>query len=243
MNFNLPPTEKRPKENEVINKKRAWDKDLDFELVLVSGETTREDDSRFIEDIRRCVSNKENYLGEGGVGTVYGLGKGSGICIKLIANRHESANAHMMNLGNDVDGEVTFLIDLEGLEVDGVRATRYFCYFKGKEHNAIIMEELNAVNLQDVLLGRAPMPDNFNLDVAFGALEEYIDRMQQEKGIVHNDLEARNLMIDLETGTFRVIDFGRSFYEKDKKEMEKRGKVDWDNLDKIYEKLSQLLDK
>lgn len=232
----------KPNEEEIVNRKKAWGKNLELSLVSLGNGVMREDADRYLEDIKIFISDKENYLGEGGVGTVFRLGSDSGICIKLIANRHENANAGIMNLGNDVDQEVKFLLDLEGLKVNGVSSTRYFAYFRGKDYNAIVMEELEAVNLQDVLRGLVDVPANFNLDKSFADLESYIDEMQMKKGIVHNDLEARNLMID-KSGCFKVIDYGRAFYERDPSKIEKSGNVDWNNLDKIYEKLHALLDK
>ncbi|MCX6799998.1 MAG: hypothetical protein NT091_02545, partial [Candidatus Falkowbacteria bacterium] len=213
MNFEDPLKNKKPNESEVINRKKAWDKDLELDLVSVGMSVAREDANNYLDDIKRHIGNKENYLGEGGVGIVFRLGSESGICIKIIANRHESSNANIMNLGNDVDQEVKFLLDLESLEVDGVSATRCLAYFRGRDYNAIVMEELNAVNLRDVLAGIAKIPSHFNLNKSFAALEDYINNMQVKRGIVHNDLEARNLMID-SSGCFRVIDYGRAFYER-----------------------------
>ena len=246
MSFDSPYSSNNPpnlKENQIRNRKKAWNKGLELEWISSIMGLGEKEATRLKEDILLFIGDEENYLGEGGVGTVFRLGRGSGICIKIIANRHNSANASMMNLGNDVDEEVQFLIDLEDVEVEGVSSTRYISYFRGSDYNAIIMEELDAVNLQDILLGNAKFPKNFDLETAFAALEKYIDHIQMEKGIVHNDLEARNIMIDNNTGFFKVIDFGRAFYEKNNQRMEKAGRTDWDNLDQIYEKLSKMLDK
>lgn len=113
------------------------------------------------EKIEEIVSNPDNFLGEGGAAKVFDLGDQ---CIKLIKNRHNSKNADIYNLGNSPAEETRIQNLLKNLNIDGAYAPRVAAYFEGKESAAIIMERLDAVNLELVLKGREDIPGNFNKD-------------------------------------------------------------------------------
>jgi len=191
------------------------------------------------DEIERYVTNPDNLLGKGGAAMVFSL---EGQCIKLMKNRHNSDLVDMYNLGNTVENEFKIQGMLDQFEVDGVYSPMSGICFVGQENAAIVMEELHAVNLQMVLLGREELPNTFNKEDFCAKLESYIYEMH-DLGIAHGDLFARNIMIDNETGLPRVIDFGRSMHSEDQNNPKfiKLKKDDLENLDKISLAIEQKL--
>jgi len=181
------------------------------------------------EKIRSLVSNPENFLGEGGTSKVFDLGDQ---CIKLMKFQPgNSAVTGNKNKRNSPETEFYIQNSLRELIVSGVYAPRVAGYYSGKENAAIIMERLDAVNLQLVINGDEKLPPSFKSDVFFDALNAYIENMH-DAGVIHGDLDCRNIMIDNKSGLPRVIDFGLSMQideetPKTKKLMlEELGKID-----------------
>jgi serine/threonine protein kinase len=176
---------------------------------------TDERRSTYVEYLERAVNNPKNYIDRGGAGEVHALGPGR-ICIKLMKERGDEnlVDAYGQeihyDLGNTPRTEAWFIEELSDFEVEGVRSPALVEYFEGPEYAAIVMERLEAVNLQHVLNGTAPLPPKFELDDFFERLESYIYELHDAKSLLHGDLEPRNVMIDLRTGYPRIIDFGRS---------------------------------
>lgn len=170
--------------------------------------------------IKEIVGHSENFLGKGGTALVFDLGDQ---CLKIMPNRHADKNAGSYNLGNTVSAECGIQNHLREVEVDGVYAPRVLSFYDGAKITAIVMERLDAANMQMVLNGKEYLPNNFlgdrkiksqdeideALDVFFDALQNYVLEMH-ERGVAHCDLMPRNIMIDKSTGKPRVIDFGRA---------------------------------
>jgi len=190
-------------ENTTAEKQEVWTGSLDF----VRSKALR-------EEIKKYVSNPEHFLGKGGAAMVFSF---EGQCVKLMKNRHNSASAGMFKLGNTAEKEFEIQGMLDEFEVDGVYSPMTGICYTGQENTAIVMEELNAVNLQLVINGEKSLPANFNADDFCLKLETYIYEMH-DFGIAHGDLFARNVMIDNETGNPRVIDFGKAMYSKNQKD-------------------------
>lgn len=173
---------------------------------------------RFKEYLRlleQTVNNRDNYIDKGGAGEVYAVGKGQ-VCIKLMPERRrkDMVDAYDQpieyNLGNSVKTEAWFLEELSDFKVEEVRTPALVEYLEGNQYTAIVMERLEALNLQHILNGTEELPENFDLDDFFDRVEDYIYALHDEKNIAHGDLEPRNIMLDLKTGHPRIIDFGRS---------------------------------
>jgi serine/threonine protein kinase len=170
--------------------------------------------------IKELISSPENFLGKGGAGHVFDTGDQ---CIKLMKNRHTDQKATSYNLGNTATEEADIQNDLRDLEVNGVLVPRILSFYEGGKVTAIVMERLDAANMQMVVNGSEDLPLNFlggkvirsKEDVEdviqdfYEALEDYVFEMHSQ-GIVHLDLAPRNIMIDRTTGKPRLIDFGRS---------------------------------
>ncbi|MFH1611006.1 MAG: phosphotransferase [Patescibacteria group bacterium] len=202
--------------------------------------SSQEDVKGLIGQIAEIVNNPERYIDHGGVGTVYEVT--DNVCVKVLEPRHESPVAHLMDLGRPVDVEVGIQRSICHVEVAGVRAPWVYGYIKGdgKEvKSIIIMERLDAVNLQHILNGTEQFPEGYDAQVFVDALEEYLDHIHEKFGIVHGDLEPRNVMVDKKTGLPRLIDFGRSHIVSSHNNTQRQSLIDQDNeqFSDIFEKL------
>lgn len=213
---------------ETPKREEVWTESFDF----VESKALR-------DEIEKYVTNSCNFLGKGGAAMVFSL---DGQCIKLMKNRHNSDLVNQYNLGNTIENEFKIQCMLDDFEVDGVYSPMGGICYVGQENAAIVMEELDAVNLQLVLNGKKKLPANFKKEDFCIKLEGYIYEMH-DLGIAHGDLFARNVMIDNETGLPRVIDFGRAMYSSDAKnhDLIRLKKEDIKNLDEIIEKIEEKL--
>jgi predicted Ser/Thr protein kinase len=196
--------EKMPVGN--MEKKEANKTSSAFELQEFSPEVAQ----KMRESIQSTIDDPEKYIDKGGAGTVYKLSAADEgrVCIKILERRESAPDP-----GHTADIEARFLRIMSNVEVAGVRAPRCFGYWVSEDADwlpGIVMEQLDAVNLQHILNGKEDFPDSFDAEEFFDALEEYIDFMHSRVGILHDDMAPRNVMVDRATGKPRVIDFGRS---------------------------------
>lgn len=182
----------------------------------------------------------ENFLGEGGAGKVFDLG--NGVCIKLMVNRENSPNRDLYDLGNSPAAEAEFLHQLGRFKSEEVYSPRVYGYYVGKRGAAIIMETLDAVNLQRALLGKENLPENFDFDDFFDRLEAYTQSLHAKMKIAHCDLDAKNMMVDRKTGRPIVIDFGRAAHlDKERPAHDPRANKDMETLAEAYSKAEKIL--
>ncbi|MCB9811060.1 protein kinase, partial [Candidatus Nomurabacteria bacterium] len=194
------------------------------------------------EGIKRILSYEQErfYIDEGGVGKLYHLP--GGLCIKILDERHNHPQRHLFDLGNEPKEESDLQNKMSRTKYDGLTRSPYvfsvFVAESREEKNAIVMEELSAVNMQHVINGRESLPDNFSLNSFFSDLADFLDHMHTTDQIAHTDLYARNIMIDKETGEPRVIDYGRAkdLSRINDEEKEKLIDEDWRLYDETYEK-------
>jgi serine/threonine protein kinase len=193
----------------------------------------------------REYETPEHYIDHGGAGEVYAIP--SGYCIKVTSDMHHSEHADMLNLGNSVKQEAVFLERLSMIRKKG-NATRTPVYvgyaIRDDGKDLIIMERLDAVNMQWVMDGRSQLPPGFDIEQFFSELESYLDYIQEKMHISHGDIAARNIMIDRATGAPRLIDFGRSRFHlrQDERERDAIYQKDWDDLQKVYDELRARMD-
>lgn len=199
------------------------------------------------EGLREVFSFEQEkfFIDKGGAASVYSLPQG--FCVKIIDPRHNSPHKHLFNLGNTVLQEGHFQEVMSGLVTKSTtRTPKLLAIFSNQavgEKGALVMEKLDAINLEHVLLRRQKLPDTFELESFFDNLEMFVQNMQDNEKIVHGDLFARNVMVDIATGQPRVIDWGRSQYldmAKNDKGEQKLINDDWNNLNNMYESVKAL---
>ena len=195
--------------------------------------------SELLKIIEEIKSTPEAFIGEGGAAKVYAL---DNYCVKVMKNRNDSSRAHMYDLGNHPIREFELQIAAQEINTGTLSPEPIACLYDAEEV-CIIMERLEAKNLQFILNGKDDAPKGMALN-KFETLEKYVGELH-DLGIAHNDLEARNIMVDSESGDFFVIDFGRSLYKEDANPtaMKRAQEEDFDNLDAIYDSLEKLLTK
>jgi tRNA A-37 threonylcarbamoyl transferase component Bud32 len=194
-----------------------------------------------IEKIEKMIKIRENFLGSGGAAKVYNL---EVQCIKLIKNRHGQSTEYEYDLGNHPQKEFEIQSSLNNFSSSGVSSPRALRYYIGDKTAAIVMQKLDAVNMQLVLNGEQKLPSNFDIDDFFFRLESYIGEIHDVFGIAHNDLYPRNIMIDNKTGMPYVIDFGRSILKTDGASFfEKKARDDFDKVNSAYDKIKEFIDK
>jgi hypothetical protein len=172
---------------------------------------------RYFDYLQRRISDPSRFMDKGGAGSVFNVN--DSICIKMIEDRQgleerrareEDREPFHLDLGNRPHMEARIQERMNDLVVGGVRSPQLVQYIQGETWHGLIMERLNAVNLQYVLNRKAPLPEQFNKDKFLQSLGDFLEETHERKKIYHGDLFPRNVMIHNETGDARVIDWGRS---------------------------------
>lgn len=177
---------------------------------FMGGELSPEEMERTRRDLAEFIGDSRRYIDRGGAGSVHRLS--GGVCFKAIEPRRFSPGAHLMDIGNPVAVEAQYLAGISRLNVRGVRTCKCYGFFESsrpEDPDILLMEELDAVNLQHVLNDTASAPDSFNPETFLDDYWDFLDELHRQ-GIAHGDVAPRNVMIDRKTGKPRVIDFGRS---------------------------------
>lgn len=200
------------------------------------------------ESIRRLAieilyshATPENFIDSGGAAKVYELpGR---FCVKILEPRHNSSNRDKFQLGNPPLVEARLQERMSRTNYKGkTRVPHFFSVINNPTTNgysAIVMERLNAINLQHILANPTLWPNNLNVDSFFADLENFLRHMHENERIAHGDLYPRNVMADLETGEPYLIDFGKSsaFSNLTEARVEKAYDEDWKLLDEMYESM------
>lgn len=190
-----------------------------------------------VEEIYRAESNVEQFLGNGAVAEVYTLklppSKEGWVCVKVVKNYERYAE------GGLTTDEMRFLDTLHDLRVEGVRTPMPFFAFSSMRMDGIAMEHLDAFNMRRILEGQTTegikdeLPDRFSAKTFFERLRAYVKAMHK-RGIVHNDLHLRNLMVDRTNGNPYVIDFGKA---KDLRTLDRTRDSERDWMERDFEAL------
>lgn len=196
--------------------------------------------------LQRRIGDPSRFMDKGGVGSVFNV-NGS-ICIKMIEDRQEleerrarkeEREPFQLDLGNRPSVEAQIQDHMNDLRVEGVYSPQLVQYIQGETWHGLIMERLNAVNLQYVLNGKAAFPERFNKDKFLQSFGDFLQATHEEKRIYHGDLFPRNIMIENETGDARVIDWGRAGELKNGAH-DPLTEKDWTKYDELDAKLMAL---
>lgn len=164
-----------------------------------------------IDRVNELLGEPERFMDSGGIGRVYRL-EGA-VCIKIMPSRAYSPHANIFDITNTVAEEASILASLNNSQEEGVRSPKAYGFREGQSNgdwDAILMEELDAVNLRDIVSGDMQPPAAFHKEDFLHHLEAYFYYLHEEHRIVHGDIAPRNIMVDRQTGMPLVIDFGRA---------------------------------
>jgi len=174
-----------------INKTHSRD---DIHFIDESLKKREQDILRNIHDI---LNGEARLLGSGLTAKVFveqGSSREKNYCLKVISD--SSASEYTKN--NNIKQELSFLVELHDLNVEGARAPKPFCYAMIKDAHVLIMEKVEGVTLSSILEKINDLPKNFNINEFFDKLRKYISRLHA-MGIHHRDLHAGNIMIEKTT--------------------------------------------
>lgn len=162
---------------------------------------------------QELMPNPELIIGQGKTADVYRDSNDPKVCYKVVKEVYD-------NFKNPVRKELDIHAQAEEANNENCRVPYPYIWSRvsvPKLNNnrdylgvveVIAMERLDAVTLKSVMEGEIPPPENFDPDRFFDSLEDFVSSMNSVSMIHHRDLHAENIMIDLETGDPRVIDFG-----------------------------------
>ncbi len=150
-------------------------------------------------------------LGDGNSANVYLDPNHQAVCLKIL-----KGSAIDDPKINSVKEEADFLDRAKDICINGARSPRPYCYHIDKSNGLSIlaMETFEGIRLDELIRQKIAIPNDFDFEEAFSGLEQYIDVLNKEKGIRHNDLYTRNIILDLDGRCFRIIDFGKSEFKK-----------------------------
>lgn len=217
------------------------------ERALISLDITEGLDPKLIEEVMAfdrdvIASFRDGHLfqGNGATAEVYEVAGHAIICVKFITNQER------YNENNHLRVEFDFLKQVRDLSYGNVRTPiPYFLRIHPNEGHSMGMERVDGKSLSQILENR----DEELIDVAqkmdrakiASDLKGFIELMHS-RGITHNDLWLRNMMIDHE-GNFYVIDFGKAKREFDENKRVMQQEGDRTLADSELKKFFQEIDK
>ena len=141
----------------------------------------------------------EQVMGRGGFGTVHSASRrsdGMKVAVK------EVTKDSVIAMEDDVPLEVVLLQQVA--DVPGV--VRFLEYFDIGDSFMIVMEMFNGQDLFDFISKQEKLSEKTARDI-FGQVVEAVF-MCKERGVLHGDIKDENIMIDMDTGMVKLIDFG-----------------------------------
>lgn len=159
-------------------------------------------EAELIERIKE-IRGSGKSIGSGKTAEVFVSSLDSRICYKII--RH---NCQEFRVASNEEGE--FLSQACRLDSSVKVPAPFYSIVSDDGFEVLVMERLNAVSLRDILDGKAELPQHFDPEPYFEKLKRFIARMHEERNIYHRDIHPGNLMVDLDSGTPGIIDFGAS---------------------------------
>jgi|AntRauTorckE6833_2_1112554.scaffolds.fasta_scaffold07133_1 serine/threonine protein kinase len=176
-------------------------------------------DNYAVQVANKLIQAADQEIGRGNSAKVYVDSKFPSLCYKVI---HNGRNVHTP------EGEAKFLDEVNKLTNESVgtpntEATFFFEYPESKDGercSTLVMQRIYGMSLQEIINkqqfpeGAEPTSreDFSKLRKTFRNVREFIQAMNKQLGIYHNDLYLRNVMLD-ENWRWWVIDFGEATKE------------------------------
>lgn len=181
-----------------------------LELFPLQSETIKNESLLVSDCIKATFRNMDYFLGNGYTAEVYELPVAPHLCVKYIHNQKA------YNENNHIRVEYDYLCGLHNLRVDNVRAPLpAFIDIHLNEGHRYGMERVNGKSLSQILehptdnLDMVHIAKQLDRDKIVDSVLNFLKKMHQERGITHNDLYMRNIMLDREGNIF-IIDFGKA---------------------------------
>ena len=180
---------------------------FNYESIGVTPEVLKKENKemliqRSVEKLDEILDNEETFLGEGATALVHSLIPG--ICCKIFRLDKDIPPESFVNTPED---ELDIMTKIKNLQHQV--HTPKPCYaniIETSKRKYLVMEELKAVSLRDILEGRAKFPKAFDFESFFRDIESFLEKIHN-MGVYHRDLHEGNIMID-KKGKPYVIDFG-----------------------------------
>ncbi len=157
-------------------------------------------------EVQALLTDMDTHLGEGRTANVSVLHFKEEICIKMYKKPGQIKG---VDFYLPVHKEKILLERLHKLGTKA-RVPEVFSSFEDDDqagHDFLMMEKLVASSVDDILLGKAPLPENFDINSFEADLLEFVEKMH-ERGVYHRDLHEGNIMIDNNTAEVYIIDLG-----------------------------------
>jgi len=164
-----------------------------------SKQCTTKDSKPIARDFSRHY-RLEGVLGTGGFGTVHcAVRKSDGV---KVAVKEVFKDSMIVHGGDNVPLEVALLQQVS--DVPGV--IRLLDYYDSMDRFYIVMEMFNGCDLFDFISKGGPLSEEVAKEM-FGHIVDTVINCH-ERGVLHGDIKDENILIDLDTGRVKLIDFG-----------------------------------
>ena len=143
---------------------------------------------------------KEGLIGKGGFGTVYSAVRrtdGLRVAIKEVTKNHA-----VPNKGDNVPLEVILLQQVR--DVPGV--IRLLEYVESRDMDYIVMERIHGQDMFDFISDCGTLSEKMSRQL----FKQVVDTIFycHKRGVLHGDIKDENILVELDTGNIKLIDFG-----------------------------------
>jgi len=172
-----------------------------FEIETLEGEIDEQFLKEVVDTIEKIQKNKEP-LGKGRAAEVYAFPEES-FCIKEIKDDSWEYNF------NDIHTEHE--LQQNAIEI-GIRCPKLILSIIDTDHKEskyLVMEKILGSSIKDIIDGKKGIPENFDEEKFWNQAKEMVKKMNSNN-LYHRDLHAGNIMIEDETHSPVIIDFGHA---------------------------------
>ena len=155
------------------------------------------------------IARSENSIGKGMTAEVFISKTNPDICYKIIHNDGDYKFRHSVY----DEGEILAKAEKISRSLNiRVPKPHYSILAKGEhgdEFEVLVMDRLHSSSIKDILANDLDVPENFDFKEFTSTVELFFSKLH-EQNIYHRDAHGGNIMLENETGTPCIIDFGAS---------------------------------